>query len=309
MGRYGTNKAMKAAKKTNELAGAFRVGHGKSFRLKDFNPADTKGLGTKEAAHELLQRNLLRMQELQEQLYAQNQWAVLLIFQAMDAAGKDGAIKHVLSGVNPQGCEVTSFKQPSTEELDHDFLWRTNCRLPRRGHIGIFNRSFYEEVLVVRVHQEFLMKEHLPKRLITAKIWDQRFADIRNMESYLTRNGIVIRKFFLNVSKEEQRQRFLKRLDEAEKNWKFSAADVTEREHWNGYMKAYEDMIRQTSTPDAPWYIVPADHKWFTHAVVSSAIIETLEELKLEFPKLDRERRKELEASRVILEKEGSRRH
>jgi PPK2 family polyphosphate:nucleotide phosphotransferase len=300
---------MKMAKTTNKLAGEFRIGHGKSFRLKDFNPADTKGLQAKEGAVELLQRNLERMQALQEQLYAQDQWAVLLIFQAMDAAGKDGVIKHVLSGVNPQGCEVTSFKQPSTEELDHDFLWRTNKRLPQRGHIGIFNRSYYEEVLVVRVHQEFLLKQHLPKKLVTNNIWDERFEDIRNLESYLTRNGIVIRKFFLNVSKEQQRQRFLKRLDEPEKNWKFSAADIKEREHWRDYMNAYEDMIRRTATPEAPWYIVPADHKWFTHAVVSSAIIETLEELKLAFPKLDREHRKGLEAARAILEKQGDQGH
>jgi len=292
-------------KKTSKLAGAFRVDHGKSFRLKDFDPADTNGLSSKEKGLELMQHNLAEMQDLQEKLYAQDQWAVLLIFQAMDAAGKDGVIKHVLSGVNPQGCQVTSFKQPSAEELDHDFLWRTNKHLPERGRIGIFNRSYYEEVLVVRVHQEFLVKQHLPKRLITTNIWEERFEDIRNLESYLTRNGIVVRKFFLNVSKEEQRERFLKRLDEPEKNWKFSAADVREREHWHDYMNAYDEMIRQTATPDAPWYIVPADHKWFMHSVVSSAIIDTLEDLKLEFPTVDRERRKELEAARVVLEKEG----
>jgi PPK2 family polyphosphate:nucleotide phosphotransferase len=292
-------------KKTSMLAGAFRVDHGKSFRLKDFDPADTNGLSSKEKGLELIQHNLVEMQDLQEKLYAQDQWAVLLIFQAMDAAGKDGVIKHVLSGVNPQGCQVTSFKQPSTEELDHDFLWRTSRHLPERGRIGIFNRSYYEEVLVVRVHQEFLVKQHLPKKLITTNIWEERFEDICNLESYLTRNGVVVRKFFLNVSKEEQRERFLKRLEEPEKNWKFSEADVKEREHWHDYMNAYDNMIRQTATPDAPWYVVPADHKWFMHAVVSSAIIETLEDLKLEFPTVDRERRKELEAAGEVLKKEG----
>jgi PPK2 family polyphosphate:nucleotide phosphotransferase len=295
---------MKIGKKTSKLSRTFRVDHGKSFRLKDFDPADTQGLLSKEKAPELLERNLAHVQDLQEKLYAQDQWAVLLIFQAMDAAGKDGVIKHVLSGVNPQGCEVTSFKQPSAEELDHDFLWRTNKRLPERGRIGIFNRSYYEEVLVVRVHQEFLSKQHLPPKLISRNVWNERFEDIRNMESYLTRNGIVVRKFFLHVSREEQRKRFLKRLEEPEKNWKFSEADVREREHWNEYMSAYEDMIRHTATPEAPWFIVPADHKWFMHAAVSAAIIETLDSLKLAFPTVDRTRRKDLEAARQILEKE-----
>jgi PPK2 family polyphosphate:nucleotide phosphotransferase len=273
------------------------VDRGKSFRLKDFDPADTKNLLSKEEASELLQANLTVMQDLQEKLYAQDQWALLLIFQAMDAAGKDGVIKHVLSGVNPQGCEVSSFKQPSAEELDHDFLWRTTKRLPDRGRIGIFNRSYYEELLVVRVHQEFLTKQHLPPKLISKNIWKERFEDIRNLESYLTRNGIVVRKFFLHVSREEQRQRFLKRLEEPEKNWKFSEADVREREHWREYMGAYEDMVRHTATPEAPWYIVPADHKWFMHAAVSSAIIETLKGLNLAFPTVDRARRKDLEAA------------
>jgi PPK2 family polyphosphate:nucleotide phosphotransferase len=243
------------------------------------------------------------MAELQDKLYAQDQWALLLIFQAMDAAGKDGVIKHVFSGVNPQGCEVSSFKQPSAEELDHDFLWRATKRLPARGHIGIFNRSYYEEVLVVRVHQEFLTKQHLPPKLITKDVWQERFEDMRNLESFLTRNGIVIRKFFLHVSKEEQRQRFLKRLDEPEKNWKFSDADVRERQCWADYMAAYQNMIRHTATPEAPWYVVPADHKWFMHAAVSSAIVETLKELKLSYPTVDRARRKELEVARAALEK------
>jgi PPK2 family polyphosphate:nucleotide phosphotransferase len=296
---------MKMAKNTAMLAERFRVEDGGSFRLKDHDPADTHGLPSKDKAAEILERNMVHLRELQEKLYAQDQWALLLIFQAMDAAGKDGVIKHVFSGVNPLGCEVTSFKQPSAEELDHDFLWRTNKRLPERGRIGIFNRSYYEEVLVVRVHQEFLIKQHLPADLVSKKVWKERFEDIRNLEGYLTRNGIVVRKFFLHLSKEEQRKRFLQRLEEPEKNWKFSEADVREREHWREYMDAYEDMIRNTATPEAPWYVVPADHKWFMHATVSSAIIETLDSLKLAFPTVDQERRKGLQAARGALEKEG----
>jgi len=296
---------MKIGKITARLAGQFRVNHGRSFRLKDYDPADTHGLLTKEKAPSVLQHNIELMRELQDKLYAQDQWALLLIFQAMDAAGKDGVIKHVFSGVNPQGCEVTSFKVPSTEELDHDFLWRSNKRLPERGRIGIFNRSYYEEVLVVRVHQEYLAKQHLPAELMSKNIWSERFQDIRNLESYLTRNGIVIRKFFLHVSKEEQRRRFLKRLEEPEKNWKFSESDVQERQHWKEYMNAYEDLIRNTATPEAPWYIVPADHKWFMHATVSSAIVETLSVLKLEYPRVDRTRRKALEAAQAALAKQG----
>jgi PPK2 family polyphosphate:nucleotide phosphotransferase len=295
---------MKFSKKALKLADKFRVKHGDSFRLKDYDPADTHGLHSKEKANELLQQSVLVLQELQENLYAQDQWAVLLIFQAMDAAGKDSLIKHVMSGVNPEGCDVASFKQPSAEELDHDFLWRTTRRLPERGKIGIFNRSYYEEVLVVRVHQEFLAKQHLPPALVTKKIWKERFEDIRNFESYLTRNGVVIRKFFLYVSKEEQKRRFLERLDEPEKNWKFSEADVHERQYWDDYMNAYEEMIQHTSTPDAPWYVVPADHKWFTHIAVSSAIIQTLEEMDLHFPKVDKVRRKQLDSARQTLLKE-----
>jgi PPK2 family polyphosphate:nucleotide phosphotransferase len=294
---------VKINKKTTKLARAFRVDHGKSFRLKDFDPADTRDLLSKDKSAELMQHNIAEMAELQDKLYAQDQWALLLIFQAMDAAGKDGVIKHVFSGVNPQGCEVSSFKQPSAEELDHDFLWRAAKRLPARGHIGIFNRSYYEEVLVVRVHQEFLAKQHLPSKLITKDIWQERFEDMRNLESFLTRNGVVIRKFFLHVSKEEQRQRFLKRLEEPEKNWKFSDADVRERQCWDDYMEAYQEMIRHTATPEAPWYVVPADHKWFMHAAVSSAIVETLKELKLSYPTVAPARRKELETARAGLEK------
>jgi PPK2 family polyphosphate:nucleotide phosphotransferase len=297
---------VKINKKTSKLARAFRVDHGKSFRLKDFDPADTRDLLSKDKSAELMQHNIAEMAGLQDKLYAQNQWALLLIFQAMDAAGKDGVIKHVFSGVNPQGCEVSSFKQPSVEELDHDFLWRATNRLPARGKIGIFNRSYYEEVLVVRVHQEFLAKQHLPPKLITKDIWQERFEDMRNLESFLTRNGIVIRKFFLHVSKEEQRQRFLARLEEPEKNWKFSDADVRERQCWGDYMEAYQDMIRHTATPEAPWYVVPADHKWFMHAAVSSVIVEILQELKLSYPTVDRARRKELGAARAALDKNKS---
>ena len=296
---------MKLSRKALKLADVFRVKHGRSFRLKDYDPADTHGLHSKDKANELLQQSVLVLQELQERLYAQDQWAVLLIFQAMDAAGKDSLIKHVMSGVNPEGCDVASFKQPSAEELDHDFLWRTTRRLPERGKIGIFNRSYYEEVLVVRVHQEFLAKQHLPPALVTKKIWKERFEDICNLEKYLTRNGVVIRKFFLHVSREEQKRRFLERLDEPEKNWKFSEADVHERQYWDDYMNAYEEMIQHTATPDAPWYVVPADHKWFTHIAVSSAIIQTLDEMDLEFPKVDKVRRKQLDNARQTLLKSG----
>ncbi|HXB22969.1 MAG TPA: polyphosphate kinase 2 family protein [Candidatus Solibacter sp.] len=293
---------MNIPKQALKFSKPFRVEHGKSFRLKDFDPASTLKLHTQETAEEHRQESIALVNDLQEKLYAQDQWALLLIFQAMDAAGKDSVIKHVMSGVNPQGCQVYSFKQPSTEELNHDFLWRTSRCLPERGRIGIFNRSYYEEVLVVRVHDELLAKEHLPPELLTKNIWKERFEDIRNHEAYLTRNGVVIRKFFLNVSKEEQKRRFLKRLEEPEKNWKFSEADLRERQHWDDYMEAYEDAIRHTATPDCPWYIVPADHKWFTHLVVSSAIIETLESLNLAFPKVDPARRKELEKVRATLE-------
>lgn len=295
---------MKNSKKNAKLAGAFRVDHGKSFRLKDFDPADTQSLLAKEQAPQLLENSIAELAQLQDKLYAQDEWALLLIFQALDAAGKDGVIKHVFSGVNPQGCEVTSFKQPSMEELNHGYLWRAARRAPPRGKIGIFNRSYYEEVLVVRVHRELLEKQHLPREVISKDIWKERFHDMRNLESYLTRNGIVVRKFFLNVSKEEQRQRFLARLEEPEKNWKFSEADVRERQCWDDYMEAYEDMIRHTATAEAPWYVVPADHKWFMHAVVSAVIIETLKDLKLQYPKVDPARRGDLKAACEALQKE-----
>ncbi len=300
---WSKTDAMKIAKKALKLADAFAVTNGDSFRLKDFDPADNGGIHSREKAAELLHESTAALCDLQEKLYAQDEWAVLLVVQAMDAAGKDSLIKHVMSGLNPQGCEVTSFKQPSTEELNHDFLWRAARRLPERGHIGVFNRSYYEEVLVVRVHQELLAKQHLPDKLITRKIWKERFEDIRNFEKYLTRNGVLILKFFLNVSKDEQKRRFLSRLDEPEKNWKFSEADVREREYWDNYMHAYEEMIQHTAAPEAPWYVVPADHKWVSHIAVSAAIIHALKRLNLEYPKVEKDRRKALEAARVALAK------
>jgi PPK2 family polyphosphate:nucleotide phosphotransferase len=287
--------------KTGKLAHTFRVESGKHFRLKDFDPADTGHLKSKEHAEEALQKEVLRTAELQDKLYAQDNWALLLIFQAMDAAGKDGAIKHVMSGVNPQGCQVYSFKAPSDRELQHDFLWRTTCDLPERGHIGIFNRSYYEEVLVVRVHPEILKSQKTPPSLVGKKIWDERFEDIRCFERHMTRNGTVIRKFFLHVSKKEQKKRFLERLDEPEKNWKFSASDVRERACWDDYQDAYEEMIRNTATEHAPWYVVPADNKWFTRLVISTVVVDTLESLDLAYPKVSDEKRKELQAAKTSL--------
>src|SRR5258706_982398 len=290
--------------KPNKYAKPFRVADGASFRLKDFDPAETLGLKSKEHAHETLEHGIARLCDLQEKLYAQDRWAVLVILQAMDAAGKDSTIKHVMSGLNPQGCSVTSFKAPSAEDLDHDFLWRATRALPERGKIGIFNRSYYEEVLVARVHPEILSREKLPPDLVSGKIWQWRFEDINAYERYLSRNGIVVLKFFLNVSKKEQKRRFLERLDEPEKNWKFSASDVLERQHWNEYMGAYEEMIRNTSTERAPWYVVPADHKWFTRVVVAEALIHVLDKLNLSFPKVDAEKRKDLKRARIILKNE-----
>ncbi len=241
------------------------------------------------------------MASLQDRLYAQDRWSILLIFQAMDAAGKDGAINHVMSGVNPQGCQVYSFKAPSIEELDHDFLWRTARCLPERGRIGVFNRSYYEEVLVVRVHPEILENQRLPPRLVTKKIWDHRYDSIRDFERHLVRNGVVIRKFFLNVSKDEQLRRFMERLDNPEKNWKFASSDAKERERWDDYSEAYQELIRETSTREAPWYVVPADNKWYTRLVVADAVIDALGELGLEYPKVDNEKLKELAATRSAL--------
>ncbi len=287
--------------KTDKLAKTYRVESGKKFRLKDFDPGDTGHWRSKESATEALQQGIARMVDLQDKLYAQDSWALLLIFQAMDAAGKDGIIKHVMSGVNPQGCQVFSFKAPTDVELQHDFLWRTTRDLPERGHIGIFNRSYYEEVLVVRVHPEILRGQKTPPSLVGKNIWEVRFEDIRCFERHMARSGTVIRKFFLNVSKKEQKRRFLERLEEPEKNWKFSAADIRERQCWNDYQKAYEDMIANTATEHAPWYVVPADNKWFTRLVVSAVVVETLESLHLAYPKVEEAKLKELEAAKKIL--------
>jgi PPK2 family polyphosphate:nucleotide phosphotransferase len=287
--------------KTEKLAKTFRVDSGKHFRLKDYDPADTGHGRSEDNAKEALLEGIARTAELQDQLYAQGNWSILLIFQAMDAAGKDGAISHVMSGINPQGCQVYSFKVPTSTDLQHDFLWRTTCSLPERGHIGIFNRSYYEEVLIVRVHPEILKSQKMPPSLVGKKIWKERFEDICCFERHMGRSGTVIRKFFLNLSKKEQKKRFLARLDHPEKNWKFSAADIHERKCWDDYQDAYEDMIRNTSTEAAPWYVVPADNKWFTRLVVSCVLVDTLESLNLSYPKVDPAKQKELEAAKKLL--------
>jgi len=286
-----------------DLLRPFLVTNGSKFRMKDYDPGDTAGLPPemKERAKALLQEGVARMAALQARLYAQDRWGLLLIFQAMDAAGKDGAIEHVMSGVNPQGCQVHAFKAPSLEELDHDFLWRTARALPERGRIGIFNRSYYEEVLIVRVHPSILAGQHVPHRLITKRVWKERLEDIAAHERYLSRNGYVIRKFFLHVSRAEQKRRFLARIERPEKNWKFEMGDVKERQHWKAYMKAYEDAIQRTATPEAPWLIVPADNKWFTRLVISNAIVHALENLDLRFPTIDATRRAELDQARKQL--------
>jgi len=290
-------KTKEIIKRSRGFAEPFRVTKGKEFRLKDVDPDDTLEFTKEEhksQAKEVLATGVMALAELQDKLYAQDKWAVLLIFQAMDAAGKDGAIKHVMSGVNPQGCQVYSFKSPSSEDLDHDYLWRCMKALPNRGHIGIFNRSYYEEVLVVRVHPEFLAKQKLPPKLVGKQIWEDRFEDIRNFEQYLTRNGVIVRKFFLHVSKKEQKRRFLDRIDDSQKNWKFSANDAAERDFWDDYMQAYEKMIQGTATKDAPWYVVPADNKWFTRVVVGAAVIEALDDLDLKYPEVGQDKLKEL---------------
>lgn len=296
-----TNKNfLKQARKYSE---PFRITNGSKFRLKKIDPAETLGFEADDEprAEEALAQGVELLRHLQDKLYAQDRWAVLIVFQAMDAAGKDGAIKHVMSGVNPQGCEVSSFKAPSAEELDHDFLWRCAKRVPERGRIGIFNRSYYEETLVVRVHPEYLEGQKLPKAKPKA-LWKQRFKDISNFERHLTNNGTLVVKFFLHVSKEEQRQRFLKRIEDPDKNWKFSLKDVEERQHWDEYMDAYEETIRHTASEYAPWYVVPADHKWFTRLVVASAIVENLNALDLEYPSLNIEELKALEVARQALQ-------
>ncbi|HTZ33751.1 MAG TPA: polyphosphate kinase 2 family protein [Methylomirabilota bacterium] len=296
-------KLKKVFKKARRFVKPFRVTDGKKFRMKDIDPGDTLGLKSeaKPQAKEALKVGVEALAELQDMLYAQDKWAVLLIFQAMDAAGKDGAIKHVMSGVNPQGCDVHSFKAPSADDLDHDYLWRCMRCLPNRGHIGIFNRSYYEETLVVRVHPEMLAKQKIPPKLVTKHIWEDRFQDIRAFERYLHRNGIVVVKFFLHLSKEEQKRRFLERADTPQKNWKFSSADMAERKYWNEYQDAYEDMIRNTATEDSPWYVVPADNKWFTRVIVSAAVIETLSSLDLTYPKVDKAKLQEIAEARKIL--------
>jgi len=296
-------KKKELIKRATRLSKPFRISKGKEFRLKKVDPGDTLGFNSedKPKAQEALKNGIELLAELQDKLYAQDRWAVLLIFQAMDAAGKDGAIKHVMSGINPQGCQVFSFKAPSNEDLDHDFMWRCMKRLPERGRIGIFNRSYYEETLVVRVHKEILAKQMLPEKLITKHIWNERFEDIRNFEKYLTRNGVIVRKFFLHVSKEEQKKRFLERIDNPDKNWKFSSADAKERGYWKDYMKAYEDIIRNTATKDSPWYVVPADNKWFSRLVVAAAVIDSLASLDLKYPEVGKEKLIELAQAKKTL--------
>jgi PPK2 family polyphosphate:nucleotide phosphotransferase len=290
-------------REARKFANNFRVSDGKKFRLDDFDPGETLGLGSEDRprAKEALATGVAALAELQGMLYAQDRWSVLLIFQAMDAAGKDGAIKHVMSGINPQGCQVFSFKAPTSEDLDHDFMWRCLKCLPERGRIGIFNRSYYEEALVVRVHSELLKKSKVPPELVTKNIWKERFQDIRAIERYLSRNGVLVRKFYLNLSKKEQKRRFLERFDVPEKNWKVSPSDVKERGYWNDYMKAYQDLIRETSTKESPWYVIPADNKWFTRVMVAAAVIDGLSTLNLEYPKLDAAQLKELAATRAEL--------
>ena len=287
----------------HQLSKPYRITNGKKFRLKDFDPADTGELKSadKPRAKEALQTGVEALAELQDVLYAQDRWSLLLIFQAMDAAGKDGTIKHVMSGVNPQGCQVSSFKGPTSEDLDHDYLWRCVKQLPERGRIGIFNRSYYEETLVVRVHPEFLAGQKLPAECVTKSIWEERFQDIRAFERYLLRNGTVVVKFFLHVSKEEQKKRFLERLDNPEKNWKFSLNDAKERGFWDDYMDAYEQTIRETATENSPWYVVPADNKWFTRVIVAAGVIDALASLKLQYPKVSAAKRQELGAARKAL--------
>jgi len=292
--------------KIDKLLKRYRIEHGKHFRLKDHDPADTHGLGSelKPQSKELLANGVKEMSQLQDILAAQDRWGLLLVFQAMDAAGKDGTIKHVMAGVNPQGVDVWGFKTPSAEELHHGYLWRTSKCMPARGQIGIFNRSYYEEVLVVRVHPQILENEKLPRPLVTKHIWEERFEDINNFERYATRNGIAVVKFFLHLSKKEQKRRFMERLDTPDKNWKFSSADVKERQFWDAYQEAYEDMIRHTASEHAPWYVVPADNKWFTRLLVSHAVVDALKGMNLKYPKVSSAERSALAQARQQLENE-----
>jgi len=294
-------KTRKLIKEAVQIASPYCVTDGKKFRLKDFDPADTNGVKSKKHAQNVLQRSSLMLTEMQEKLYAQDLWALLLIFQGMDAAGKDGAIKHVMSGINPQGCDVYAFKAPTNEELEHDFLWREHKVVPGRGKIGIFNRSYYEEVLAVRVHPTLLKAEKLSDELVTKHIWQERYDDINGFEKFLVRNGVVIRKFFLHISKQEQKKRFLERLDDSKKNWKFSMDDVKERKFWGDYQEAFEEMVQNTATKRAPWYVIPADNKWYARLVVASAIIEALDELDLAFPDVGKDKKKELDEIRDAL--------
>ncbi|HET6930453.1 MAG TPA: polyphosphate kinase 2 family protein [Candidatus Acidoferrum sp.] len=294
------------ARRVHKLIKPYVVKTGENFRLKNHDPAETHGLksGDKPEAKRLTDEGVQLLSEMQDKLHAQSNWGLLLIFQAMDAAGKDSTIKHVMSGVNPQGVDVFAFKEPSSGELAHDFMWRTNRCLPARGKIGIFNRSYYEEVLVVRVHPEILDKENIPTELRREHFWKHRYEDINAFEKYLTRNGIAIRKFFLNVSRKEQKRRFLERLDNPDKNWKFSAADVEERKYWDEYQAAYEKMIRNTASECAPWVVVPADNKWFSRLLVVATIVDALSEMNLEYPKVSKAKLTALQAARKELEKE-----
>jgi PPK2 family polyphosphate:nucleotide phosphotransferase len=299
-------KITEIIKVARKLSEPYKITNGKKFNLEDIDPQDTSGTpkGNKEKAKAALETGIEAIAELQDKLYAQDKYSVLLIFQAMDAAGKDGAIKHVMSGINPQGCEVASFKAPTAIDLDHDYLWRCNQRLPERGRIGIFNRSYYEEVLVVKVHPEFLKGQKIPPQLVGKDIWANRYGEIRNYEKYLARNGTVVVKFFLHLSKDEQKKRFLERIENPEKNWKFSSGDAKERAYWDRYMKAYEEMIRNTAGKHAPWYVVPADNKWYTRLVVAAALIDTLDSLDLSYPKVGKAKLAELEEARVALGRE-----
>jgi PPK2 family polyphosphate:nucleotide phosphotransferase len=296
----------KFAEIAHEHCDPYKITKGEDFKLKHFEPGDTGKLKEedKQKAKDALAKGIKALASYQDMLYAQDQYSLLLIFQAMDAAGKDGAIKHVMSGINPQGCQVASFKSPTPIDLDHDYLWRCNLQLPERGRIGIFNRSYYEELLVVKVHPEFLKGQKIPKSLMDDDLWKNRYKDIRNYEKYLANNGTVILKFFLNLSKEEQKARFLERIENSDKNWKFSANDSKERAHWDDYMKAYEEAIQNTATKHAPWYVVPADNKWYSRIIVAAAVIDALASMNLAYPKVGKEKLAELEEARKILESE-----
>ncbi|RBP38054.1 PPK2 family polyphosphate:nucleotide phosphotransferase [Roseimicrobium gellanilyticum] len=296
-------KLKELIKRARKISEPYRISDGGKFRLKDVDPGDTGDLTSesKPQAKEALKTGISALCQLQDMLYAQDRWSVLLIFQAMDAAGKDGAIKHVMSGINPQGCQVASFKAPSSEDLDHDYLWRCQKHLPERGRIGIFNRSYYEETLVVRVHPQILGKQKVPEELLGKDVWDNRFKDIRSFERYLANNGTIVRKFFLHVSRDEQKKRFLERIDNPDKNWKFSSSDAAERKYWKDYMHAYEETIRETATKESPWYVVPADNKWYTRVVVAAALIDALASLDLHYPEVDKEKLKALAATKKEL--------